>query len=98
MTHLEDEASWPILICLLGDVRLLKLGQLVGAFGGAKTEALLCALGVRYRDRVPRDVLLAILWPDGDPALAGQSLNSLVHTLHKHLGDAIGGAAPVLHT
>jgi DNA-binding SARP family transcriptional activator len=96
--RLEDETNWPILICLLGDFRLLKMGHPLTACGGAKTEALFCALGTRYRDRVPRDVLLSMLWPGSDPALADQSLNSLVHALHKHLGDAIGGATPVLHT
>ncbi len=38
-----------------------------------------------------------MLWPDGDPTLAGKSLNSLVYHLHTVLGDALDGAAPVLH-
>jgi DNA-binding SARP family transcriptional activator len=96
--HRDDEADWPILICLLGGFRLLKMGQPIAAFGGAKTEVLLSALGTRYRDRLPREQLLSMLWPDSDRVLAGQSLNSLVHTLQKRLGDAIGGLALVLYT
>jgi DNA-binding SARP family transcriptional activator len=38
-----------------------------------------------------------LLWPASDSAQAIQSLNSLVYSLHKLLGDALGGAAPVLH-
>jgi DNA-binding SARP family transcriptional activator len=98
MMHLQDEGSWPILICLQGGFRLLKMGQSVMAPGGAKTEALLCALGTRYRERVPRDVLLSMLWPESDLALAAQSLNSLVHALHKRLSDALCGAPPALQT
>jgi DNA-binding SARP family transcriptional activator len=41
--------------------------------------------------------LLAQVWPDADAALAAQSLRSLVHQLHGMLGDAIGGATPVVH-
>lgn len=45
-----------------------------------------------------RDVVLSEVWPDAaDAALAGQSLNSLTHSLHKQLGDALSGSPPVLH-
>src|SRR5207249_102851 len=33
-----------------------------------------------------------------DVALAGQSLNSVVYGLHRLLGNALGGAPPVLHS
>lgn len=92
-----DEASWPILICLLGSFRLLKAGQPVTLHGGGKTEALLSHLGLQDSHRIPRDTLLQRLWPSSDTALACQSLHSLVHSLHKLIGNAIGGAALVLH-
>ena len=89
----NNDSVWPILICLLGSFQLLKGGQPVALRGGGKAEALLCYLGLRYQERVPRDAILSALWPAGDPALAGQSLNSLIYSLNKLLG----GAPPVLH-
>ena len=46
---------------------------------------------------VSRERLLAQLWHDSEAALAAQSLHSLVHQLHRLLGDAIDGAMPVVH-
>ncbi len=87
----------PILICLLGNFGLLKLGHSVRVFNGGKAELLLCALALQSSYSLSRDILLSILWPNTDPGLATQSLNSLVYNLHRLLGDAIGGRAPVLH-
>lgn len=90
------EIGLPILICLLGNFCLLKLGHPVKVFNGGKAEALLCALALQSGYRLSRDALLCMLWPETDPMLALQSLNSLVYSLRRRLGDAIGGA-PVLH-
>ncbi|MDQ3327699.1 MAG: bacterial transcriptional activator domain-containing protein [Chloroflexota bacterium] len=86
----------PILICLFGGFRLLKDGQCVAIRNGGKTESLLYNLALRHGHPVPRDNLLCLLWPDVDAGLAGQALHSLVHSLHKQLGQAIQGAAPVV--
>jgi DNA-binding SARP family transcriptional activator len=40
---------------------------------------------------------LDLLWPASDSAQATQSLNSLVYSLHKLIGAALGGAAAILH-
>ena len=93
----SDEASWPILICLLGSFLLLRAGQSVALHYGGKIETLLCRLGLQSGRRVPRAVLVNVLWPASDSTQATQSLNSLIYSLHKLLGDALGGAAPVLH-
>jgi DNA-binding SARP family transcriptional activator len=93
----SDEASWPILICLLGSFLLLQAGQSVAIHCGGKIETLLCRLGLQSGRRVPRAVLVNLLWPASDSAQATQSLNSLVYSLHKLIGDALGGAAPVLY-
>jgi len=82
---------------LLGNFHLLKMGQPVKVSSGGKVENLLCALALQSDHCVSRDKLLCLLWPKADSALAVQSLNSLVYSLHRLLGDAIGGAAPVLH-
>lgn len=93
----SSKASWPILICLLGNFLLLQNGQSVAIRCGGKMEALLCRLGLQCGRRVPRAVLVNLLWPASDSGQATQSLNSLIYSLHKLIGDALGGAAPVLH-
>ena len=101
--HFVDESCgvderWPVLIRLLGPFRVLKRGRLVVLRNSGKTEALLFHLAVRRGYRASRVTLLEKLWPDSEHALAGQCLNALVHSLHKLLGDALGGAAPVLQS
>jgi DNA-binding SARP family transcriptional activator len=90
-------AEWPVLICLLGPFGLFKNGAPLALRGGGRTEALISSLALRRGRRVPREVVLAEVWPESDPALSGQALNTLVHNLHKLLGDALRGAAPVQH-
>jgi DNA-binding SARP family transcriptional activator len=92
-----DEAPWPILICLLGNFRLLHTGAPVAIPCGGKIETLLGRLGRQFDHRVQRSVLVDLLWPASDSALAHQSLNSLVYSVHKLIGDALGGAAAILH-
>lgn len=96
-TRTDDEPACPVQICLLGDLLVLTDGKPVAMRHGEKIEALLCSLGLRPDQWVPREKLLCMLWPDGDPSLIGKSLNSLVYYLHTVLGDALDGAAPVLH-
>ena len=91
------ELTSRIQIQLLGSFRLSTAGRAIALRGGGKTETLLAKLALHPDKLVSRDVLLDLLWPDSDLALAGQSLNTLVYSLHKLLGDALGGASPVLH-
>ncbi len=77
---------------------MLKKGEPIAWRGGAKTEALLLSLALEESRGVCRERLLGQLWPDSEPSLAAQSLHSLLHSLHRLLGDAIGGAPPVVHT
>ena len=88
----------PIQVCLFGGLTLLKKGEPIAWRGGAKTEALLLSLALEESRGVCRERLLSQLWPDSEPSLAAQSLHSLLHSLHRLLGDAIGGAPPVVHT
>jgi DNA-binding SARP family transcriptional activator len=90
------EYTWPIVVCLFGQFRVLKAGRPI-AIHGAKAEALLCRLGLQHDRHIPRETILEALWPDHDPTLAGQSLNSLIYSLRKSLGDEIHGDAPILH-
>ena len=95
--HGSDVASWPIMICMLGSFRLLLQGHRVAIRSAGKTEALLCYLGLHYGSPVARATLLSVLWPDGDPVLGRQSLNSLIHHLHKLLGSQLGGYPLIVH-
>lgn len=87
----------PIFLCLLGTFRLFKNGRPVALRSRGKTEALLCNLALGGESGVDREPLLDVLWPDTDGAHASQSLNSLVYSLHRQLGDAIGQQAPVVY-
>lgn len=88
----------PLFVCLLGDFRLLSFGHVVEMPRGRKTEALLSFLALHYDRCVGRDTLLSLLWPEQDQTLAGQSLNSLIYDLRKHLKDKLDGTSPVLQS
>jgi len=91
-----DVPSWPVMICLLGNFRLLVAGELIPIHPGSKSEALLSLLALHSGRRIPREQLIQSLWPESDPDLARNSLHNLVHHLNKLLGPALHGAAPVL--
>ena len=91
-----EAGEYPVLVCLLGHVVLLKETQPISLRSGSRTEALLYTLGLNFGSGVPRDALLQMLWPDSDSALAKHSLHSLIYSLHKLLGDGLAGATPVL--
>jgi DNA-binding SARP family transcriptional activator len=76
---------------------VLKRGRPVPIRSGGKTEALLLSLSVCNGYRSSRDALLETLWPNSTESLCRQCLNTLICSLHRLLGDAIGGAAPVLN-
>lgn len=88
--------SCRLLICLLGDFRLLLAGNLIPVPNGGKVEKLFACLGRRPRQRVAREILLDAIWPGADPALAAQSLNSLIYTMRKTLAEGLDGAGPVI--
>jgi DNA-binding SARP family transcriptional activator len=93
-----EDFAYPVCLCLLGQFRLLKKGQLVNVRSGGKSEALLTQLGLGGVYGVPREALLRAIWPNSDTALAAQALNSLVHSLRRVLGDGLRGATPVVQT
>src|SRR4051812_18524108 len=92
-----NEALCPVMLCLLGNFRLLVAEELIPIHPGGKSEALLSLLALQYGRRMPRERLVQTLWPMRDLALGLRSLNTLVYNLHKLLGSALNGAAPVLH-
>jgi DNA-binding SARP family transcriptional activator len=96
--HIRSDSEWPVMICLLGGFQLLKFGRLVPLRYPGKTQTLLSSLALGDNYGAPREELLLEIWPDTQPGFACKSLNSLVHSLHKLLGDALDGATPVLYT
>jgi DNA-binding SARP family transcriptional activator len=91
-----EVAEWPVMIRLLGAFAVLTNGLTLPVRPGGRTESLLSILALRCRRRVSRDALLADVWPDVEPALSGQALNSLLHSLRKLLGPTLEGASPVI--
>jgi DNA-binding SARP family transcriptional activator len=96
VSMISDGDRSPVLVCLLGSFRLLKDDLTIQLRSGGKGQALLTGLGLADYHRLPRETLLLSLWPDSDLARAAHSLSSLVHALHRLLGDALGGAPPVV--
>jgi DNA-binding SARP family transcriptional activator len=87
-----------VLICLLGRFHVLKRGHAMSMRAGGRTQSLLAVLALGSRSiGIARDDLLEQLWPGSDEGLAVQSLRTLVYSLHRSLGDVLGGAGPVVH-
>jgi DNA-binding SARP family transcriptional activator len=93
-----DGPTAPVLICLLGGFRLLIRGQQVVLRGRGKGEAILSRLALRSNEVISRDSILDTIWPGSEPMLAGQSMNSLVYSLHKLARHALSGAPAILYT
>jgi DNA-binding SARP family transcriptional activator len=85
-----------ILVCLLGNVRILKDGDPVPIRPGGKTETLIAALALRPEQGVLRVALMDRIWSNIDPTLATQSLHSLVYSIHRRLGDLPSGEPPIV--
>src|SRR5450756_1288034 len=92
-----NDYSWPVMICLLGEFRLVKkMGEQIAIHSGGKGGNLLRLLALKYNSFVGRDTILDHLWPEASPELALQSLNSLVYGLRKQLSKHLGGLAPII--
>ncbi len=92
-----DQPLGQIMICLLGDFHLVSQGKRIPLNGVGKGAALLRLLAVHPQVCVARETILEELWPNTDTELAAQSLNSLVYSLHKQLGEYLGQFSPVVY-
>jgi DNA-binding SARP family transcriptional activator len=98
-THPEDgtfASDHRVSIRLLGGFSVVKDKRTLELRHGGKAEALLVNLALRLPGGIDREELLSLLWPASDEALASQSLHTLVHGLRVAIGDALGGAPPVV--
>jgi DNA-binding SARP family transcriptional activator len=91
----NTESHPRLLVCLLGGFRLLHEGKPLHI--SKKGAALLCVLARRGGSSVSREAILADLWPDNDPQLAGRSLNTLLWSLHRRLAPFLGATQSILH-
>jgi len=75
---------------------VLKHGRPIELPRGGKVEALLTQVALRADDGVSRDEILDQLWPLSEIPFATRSLHTLVYTVRRSLGDALGGASPIV--
>lgn len=87
----------PVRVCLLGGFRLLRGAECLPVRPDGRLESLLIALAIHGQAGLPRDELLLAVWPGAEERLAGQALNTLVHSLRINVAEAIGGQPPVVH-
>jgi DNA-binding SARP family transcriptional activator len=84
-----------LVICVLGGLRVLFTGKPVSL--SAKEIALVAALAVRGSRGASRDTLLAALWPEQDPRLAGRSLHTIRWKLHRRLECVLDSTPLIVH-
>lgn len=88
----------PVVVCVLGSFRLQTATKTLSVKPGGKAELLLANLALQRHLGFPREQVLSLLWPSSDSQLASQSLNTLIYSLHRLLGDALGGLSPITST
>src|SRR5829696_74612 len=87
-----------VLVCLLGNFRLLRRGEPLNLLIAGKAMALLSQLALHLNSGVPREGLLEILWPEQDAAHSMVSLNSLVYSVQRRLRDSTRDAPAVIYS
>lgn len=91
------ELAQRVNISMLGSFELNLAGNQVPIVHGSKSEHLLVCLTLARQRRMLRVHLLERIWPQVDPLLAGQSLNSLTHQLNKMTCRFLNGDGIILH-
>ena len=87
----------PVVISVLGSVRLILGGTPVPLVRESKSAHLLICLALAKEHRLSRCRILETIWPEADSTLAGQALNSLNHQLNKMSAKYLNGAGLVVH-
>lgn len=90
--------SGRVVICLLGGFRVLIDGRRFHLRPGGRAETLLCTLALGPRPvGLAREDLLEMIWPGTETGLSVQALHTLVYSLRRSLGDALGGDGPIVN-
>jgi DNA-binding SARP family transcriptional activator len=92
-----DDATRPVMICLLGNFRLLVNGEQMPIQAGGKIETLLALLALQSEQWIPRERLVQALWADSDLSHGLRSLKTLIYNVHKLLGPVLNDMTPVLN-
>lgn len=95
--EMSDKVTSPIMICLLGNFRLMANGKPLPTQAGPKIETLLALLALQSEQWIPRERLVQMLWPDSDLSHGLRSLKTLVYNVHKLFGATLQGVTPVLN-
>ena len=93
-----SHTSTAVFVCLLGRFQILKMGEPMALRAGGKAEQLLSCLAMRPHVGASRALLVEHIWPETSQSLAGQCLNTLIHSLKNQLADALRGQPPIVHT
>ena len=85
-------------ICLFGRLQIQKEQQTLTHFSMRRIGALLACLVMRAPNPVPREELLALLWPDEASEIARNRLRVLLSSLRRNLEPSDAAPASVLAT
>ncbi|MHC4390602.1 MAG: ATP-binding protein [Planctomycetota bacterium] len=77
---------------MLGRLRATRGARVVDAFRTHKTAALFATLAYRVGVPQPRERLVELLWPGGDPRAGRQSLSQALSSLRRHLDRGRGAS------
>lgn len=75
----------PYRIEMFGGLKIVYGNRSIARFSTHKTGSLLAYLAFRLGERHPREVLVEMFWPEGDPTAGRHSLNTAVSSLRRQL-------------
>ncbi len=81
----SDRDARGLQLFLLSSFRVLRDGQPIDGALSGKTRQLLKILAANHRRCVPKDQLIEMLWPEGDPSSGATSLKVAAHKLRSNL-------------
>jgi DNA-binding SARP family transcriptional activator len=96
-TSATSTRNSPVVVCVLGSFRLQTADATLSVKPGGKAELLLANLALQRHLGLPREQVLSLLWPSSETQLANHSLNTLIYSLHRLLGDVLGGLSPITY-
>src|SRR6266542_1376311 len=84
-SHQSVERDETLSLYLLSSFRILRNGQAVNGRLGGKARQLLKILAANHHKCLPKDFLIELLWPEGNPAAGAISLKVAAHSLRSAL-------------
>jgi DNA-binding SARP family transcriptional activator len=81
----QTDGEQTLSVYMLSSFRVLRNGERVNHGFGGKAQQLLKILAAHRRRRLPKDILIEMIWPKGDPEAASISLKVAAHNLRSAL-------------